>query len=374
MGPAFQTALIVGGGIAGMSAALSLHDAGVDVHLIDQDPEWRVYGAGITITGPTLRVMKRLGILEDVLAHSWTADGILACDKDGNLLSKIETDDGTASCIPGAGGIMRPMLHNMLSQRVRASAIKVSLGVTVTEIAPGRPKVVSFSDGTTATYDLVVGSDGIFSATRALIFPDAEPPKYVGQICWRLMTKRHDTIDRRTYFLGGQHKIGMNPVSPDEMYMFLLEPSQTADWIPDEELYPRLRTLMASYQGLIAEVRETLTPESNIVARPLETAFLPDPWFKDDVLLIGDAAHASTPQLASGAGMAMEDGVVLGECASREQDLDGVLSSFMARRFGRCALVVNKSLSLGRLERDGASPFEQIKVVEAALAELNQPY
>lgn len=374
MSAAFETALIVGGGIAGMSAALSLKEAGVEVHLVDKDPDWRVYGAGITITGPTLRVIKKLGILKEVLARGWTADGILACDANGNIISKIATDHSPTSGIPGAGGIMRPTLHRLLSQRVRDAGIKVSLGLTVQAIAAGHPKSVTLSNGTVETHDLVVGADGIYSTTRKMIFPDLADPKYVGQVCWRLMSPRHAMIHRRTYFLGGQHKIGMNPVSPDNMYMFLLEPTRTAEWVPEAELHLRLRKLMAPYGGVVAEVRETLSADSNIVARPLETIFCPLPWYNDRVLLIGDAAHATTPQLASGAGMAMEDGVVLGECATAESDLDKVLDSFMARRFKRCSLVVEKSLALGQLEKSGSSPLEQINVVELALAELNEPY
>lgn len=372
--PAFDSALIIGGGIAGMSAALSLTEAGVRVRLIDRDARWGVSGAGITITGPTLRVMKRLGILDEVLRQGWTSADIRACDADGNILSEIAGKTSGGDGIPGAGGIMRPTLHRLLAQRVQDEGIDVSLGLTVQSMSAGRPRTVTFSDGETETFDLVVAADGIFSDTRQALFPEVEGPKYVGQVCWRLMAPRHPGIDRRTYFLGGPMKIGMNPVSADEMYMFLLEPVETVEWIPDEELPTRLAKLMESYGGIVADVRRSLRPDSNIVARPLETVVCPPPWYRDGVVLIGDAAHATTPQLASGAGMAMEDGVVLGECAASEPTVDAALEAFMARRFDRCAFVVDKSLTLGRLEKAGSSPIDQIKVVEEALAELNQPY
>jgi len=372
--PAAATALVIGGGVAGMSAALSLAEAGTSVHLIDSDPDWKVYGAGITITGPTLRVMRRLGILERALAEGWTADGILVCDAAGDVITEISTSAQTLQGLPGAGGILRPALHRMLADRIRAEGIAVSLGLTVTAIAPGRPKQVTFSDGTEASYDLIVGADGIFSDTRERVFPGLGGPRYVGQICWRLMGPRHPGITRRTYFLGGPLKIGMNPVSPDGMYMFLLEPRATPERLPDAELPARLSELMAPYGGVVAEVRAGLGPDSQIIARPLETIVVPDPWHRDGVVLIGDAAHATTPQLASGAGMAMEDGVVLGECIAAAPDLDRALADFMARRFNRCRLVVDSSLRLGQLERSIATPLEQIHVVERALERLNEPY
>ena len=373
--------LVVGGGIAGMSAALALAEGGVAVDLIDRDPDWRVYGAGITITGPTLRVMARLGILDQVLAQGWTADGITVCDATGATVSQIDTGTGDGG-LPGAGGIMRPALHHMLSARVRAADIAVRLGVTATDIAPGRPKHVTFSDGSTGVYDLVVGADGIHSATRAMAFPDAGAPRFAGQICWRLMCARHPAIDRRTYFLGGPVKAGLNPVAPDRMYMFLLEPADVPGWIDEATQHRRLSDLMQGFGGVLADVRAGLGPDSQIVARPLEAIFCPAPWHRDGVLLIGDAAHATTPQLASGAGMAMEDGVVLGEVLGAALNgqradaatLDAALDAFMARRLERCALVVDTSLALGRLERAAAPPGEQQRLVEAALARLNQPY
>lgn len=372
--PAINSALIIGGGIAGMSAALTLSETVSRVHLIDIDPDWKVYGAGITITGPTLRVMKRLEILEQVIALGWTADGILACDAAGAVLANIETGSGVLDGVPGAGGIMRPALHQLLADRIREADIEVTLGVSVTHISEGLPKRVTFSDGASGTYDLVIGADGIFSQTREIVFPDASAPNYVGQVCWRLMSPRHPKIDRRTYFLGGPMKIGMNPVSRDSMYMFLLEPVKDFERVPEDELHLRLAELMAPYGGVVADVRASLSAQSNIVARPLETVFAPKPWHRDGIVLIGDAAHATTPQLASGAGMAMEDGVVLGECIAAFETLDEALDAFIERRFNRCSLVVENSLKLGKLERAGASPLEQIKVVETALDKLNELY
>lgn len=372
--PAARSALVIGGGIAGMSAALVLAEVGVAVRLIDSDPDWKVYGAGITITGPTLRAMKRLGILDRVMAEGWTADGLLACDAQGAELARIDTSDAALGEVPGAGGILRPALHQMLSERVRASGIAVDLGLSVRALAQGQPRQVTFSDGSSAAYDLVVGADGIFSATRDMLFPGLPAPKYVGQVCWRLMTERHPQIDRRTYFLGGPLKVGMNPVSPEGMYMFLLEPVPQFQRLPDEALPGRLAELMAPYGGIVADVRDAITAGSTIVARPLETIFLPEPWYRDGVVLIGDAAHATTPQLASGAGMAMEDGLVLGEEIARADSVEAALAAFQGRRYARCAMVVENSLQLGRLERACSTPVEQIRVVEDALKKLNEPY
>ncbi|SFZ84650.1 2-polyprenyl-6-methoxyphenol hydroxylase [Devosia enhydra] len=371
--PAIRKALIVGGGIAGMSAAISLTEAGVAVDLIDRDPEWKVAGAGITITGPTLRAMGQLGILDQVLAQGYAADGLLACDHHGSVLAEIGTQMGALSGIPGAGGITRPVLHAIMGERCRALGFALRLGITVSAIAGTQRKRIIFSDGSEGEYDLVVGADGIFSQMRGLAFPEAPQPHFVGQICWRLTTPRLPGIDRRTYFLGGPSKVGLNPVSQTQMYMFLLEPASEIRRLAPDVARRRLAELMRPYGGAIAQLREALDADAQINVRPLETLLLPAPWHRGNVLLIGDAAHATTPQLASGAGMAIEDGIVLGEEIAAHADLGAALEAFMARRHPRCSLVVAKSLELGRLERAVSDPLQQVRVVEEALALLNHP-
>jgi 2-polyprenyl-6-methoxyphenol hydroxylase-like FAD-dependent oxidoreductase len=100
---------------------------------------------------------------------------------------------------------------------------------------------------------------------------------------------------------------------------------------------------------------------------------LPNPWYRGRVVLIGDAAHATTPHLASGAGMAVEDGIVLAEEITRDGDIDAALPRFMQRRFERGKLVVENSLRLGELEMTHGSPMEHTRVMMAAVAALAQP-
>ncbi len=373
--PVERKALIIGGGIAGMSAAIALIQSGLSVDLCEQDPHWKVYGAGITITGPTLRAMGRLGVLDEVLRQGYAADGIDICSVEGRKISTIDTRSTALGSTPSAGGILRPTLHNIVSARLLALQPKMKLGATVETLhnEPDHVKVV-FSTGETARYDLVVGADGIYSQTRRQIFPDAPGPHYAGQYCWRLMMPRHPEITRRTFFLGGSAKVGLNPVSPDGMYMFYLEP-QAAPLRRDEDTQHHvLRDLLASYGGILKDVRDSINASSQIICRPLETVFVGEDWTRGRTVLIGDAAHATTPQLASGAGMGIEDGIVLGEEIGRSDDVATGLKAFMARRYPRCKLVIDSSLEIGRLEREQAPPSAQTAVVERALETLNEDF
>ena len=370
-----RKALIIGGGIAGMSAAIALREAGLEVRLCDQDPHWRVYGAGITITGPTLRAMGRLGILNAVLEQGYAADGIDICSAEGRLLFQLDTRSKALGAIPSAGGILRPVLHKIMSERLLALTPTVMLGVTVDSIEwHGDLATVRFSNGASATYDLVVGADGIYSRTRQQMFQDAPVPRYAGQMCWRLMMPRHPDIKRRTFFLGGPAKVGLNPVAPDQMYMFYLEAQAQPVWREEENLHEVLRELMQGYGGVLQEIAEGLTRTSNIICRPLETVLAGESWVFGNAVLIGDAAHATTPQLASGAGMGIEDGLVLGEEIARHDHVPTALQNFMRRRYDRCKLVVDSSLEISRLERERAAPQAQTAIVEKALAALSEEF
>ncbi|VCU68719.1 FAD-dependent urate hydroxylase [Pigmentiphaga humi] len=367
-------ALVVGGGIGGMSAAICLRRRGIDVRLVDLDPDWRVYGAGITITGPTLRAFRELGILDEIAAQAYTGHGIQICDMLGTPLKVVPTPVVGDGDLPGSGGVMRPALHAVLSRRTLESGARVSLGVTVDGLEQdGGGVAVRFSDGTSGRYDLVIGADGIFSRIRTLIFPGAPRPVFTGQCAWRLVVPRAPGIDRRHFFLGGPVKLGLNPVSDSEMYMFLLEPLAEPNRIEECDLHRGLAALMQGYGGVLEEIRGQLDEVSRIVRRPLEGFLLPAPWHAGRVVLIGDAAHPTTPQLASGAGMAVEDALVLAEELDQAESVAQALHRFMQRRYERCRLVVENSLRIGCLEQAKAPIEQQAALVETSLAALAQP-
>lgn len=365
--------LIVGGGIGGMSTALSLRGIGANVELIDIDPRWGVSGAGITITGPTLRAFKALGVVEEILEEAYTGEGIRVCDVQGNTLKILETPMDPEAGVPGSGGATRPGLHRILSKRVHAGGTQVRLGITVDAFRQGPDGVeVSFSNGDKDRYDLVIGADGVNSKVRQLIMPEAPKPEYTGQSVWRVTIPRPAEIDRRTYFLGGPLKVGFTPVSKTEMYMFANEKTPKV-FRAHEGLHVELARRLEGYGGYVAKVRDGLNEKSDIVFRPLEAFYLPAPWYRGRVLLIGDAAHPTTPQLASGAGIAVEDALVLAEELARASEVPQALEAFMSRRVERCRLVVESSIEIGRLEQERAPAEQQTAVVQKALRKLMEP-
>jgi 2-polyprenyl-6-methoxyphenol hydroxylase-like FAD-dependent oxidoreductase len=205
-----------------------------------------------------------------------------------------------------------------------------------------------------------------------MIMPKAPQPRYTGQVCWRAQFKRPDDWhEARMYF--GPIKVGFSPCSPDEMYLFLLENVAEKPWYEDAELLPRLTALLAPFPALAA-LRDGMDETTPIMARPLESILLDDPWYAGRVILIGDAAHATTPHLASGAGMAVEDAIVLVDELEKGASYEGAMRAFMERRLPRGKLVVGNSLKLGEMEINHTPAEELGALMTQSLIAIAQPY
>ncbi len=367
--------LVVGGGIGGMSAALSVARRGAAVTLIDSDPNWRVYGAGITITGMSLRAFDDLGVLDAIRERGFVHDGMRPMRFNGEPLGPPMRAPAGSPPVMHGGGIMRPVLHEILSARVRGADIDIRLGVSVDALTQNDDYVdVTLTDGKLERYDLVVGADGIYSQMRTMIFPDAPMPKFTDQGCWRIVAERPPQIDRAEIYFGGPLKLGMSPISQQQMYVFLLEHVPGNPWFAPETYVEHLSDLMAPFGGNVPAVRAALGKDSQIVYRPLEWLMLQGDWYQGRVVLIGDAAHATTPHMASGAGLAVEDGLVLADELGKTDDVTSALNQFMTRRVERARLVVETSVRAGEMEINGADRAQQTGLLSSATRALQQPY
>lgn len=368
-------ALVVGGGIGGMATAISLAERGVLVDLIDIDPEWRVYGAGITITGPTLRAYRRLGMLEDIKREGAITSKTRLFRFDGTHLHDLD-EPVIEEGLPATGGIMRPVLHRMMQARVRELDIAVRLGITVDALETAGDGVeVRFSDGSAGRYDLVVGADSVYSRVRELAFPHMGPAQPTGQGCWRISMKRPADLDMGEFFLGHENPCGITACSATMIYMWMLTPHQRREQhFTDDELYERLKALLADFGGHAGWIRDTMTRDDWINYRPLAAALQPRPWSNGRVVLLGDAVHATTPHLASGAGMAVESGIVLAEELARADSVDAALAAYEERRFDRCRDVIETSVAVGKLQLEHGDPRVHAAMLEGALSRLNAPF
>lgn len=361
-----QNALIIGGGIAGMCAAIELRKRGVHVDLVELDPRWQVYGAGITLSGPTLRALTQVGVIDDILKEGWCADGLDLLSADGHPIRQVPTPRLGRPDVSGGGGILRPVLARILREHTLAAGTAVRCGTTFESMVPNGDTVkVVFTDGRVAQYDLVIGADGLQSKVRALVFPDAPKPTYTGQGSWRAVVPRSPEIVRATMCLGRHVKAGVNPVSQDEMYLYVTERRESAEHIDESRWPATLREVLKDFGGRVGEIRDGLGEHSRILYRPFFAVLQPRPWHQGRIVMIGDAVHATTPHLASGAGIGIEDALVLADELDRASAVEPALQAFIERRYERCRLVVEHSVTLGEMERQQV-PKEQHEALMAA--------
>ena len=359
-GSSVQRILIVGGGLAGTSLALQLQRAGIDAEIIEKEPVWGATGTGITLMGPALRAFKTLGVLDRCLAEGAGFSEMTLFNAHGDLVEKVKLHQLLGPDYPAIGGMLRPVLHRILSETALETGVRVRTGGSVVALREQPDGVeAELTDGTTATWDLVVGADGWRSTVRRLLLGSQEPqPYFLGQAVWRAVLARPESLTGEVQFYGPGVKAGLTPIAPDTMYMFLVEPDASPELPEPADRPARMRELLAPFGGVIGEVRDAITDPEKVDVRTLNSLLLPAPWYRGRVVLIGDAAHATTPHLAMGGAIALEDAIVLAELLSSEPELDSVLSKFMERRFDRCRMVVENSVRLSEWEKNAAEHAE----------------
>ncbi|WP_075178536.1 FAD-dependent oxidoreductase [Neptunomonas phycophila] len=373
---AVNSVLVIGGGFSGMSAAISMRRNGFKVDLVEIDPEWCELGAGITINGATLRALETLGLYEEVVKKGCVTDGVSMHLAHGPLLMELPTPSPVGSSVGGSGGIFRPTLARIMSETTIASGVNVRLGCTYKEITlTNESAKVEFTDGTSQEYDLVVGADGVNSGLRKKFFPQEPEPEYIGQGVWRAIMPRPPEIKRVNMWIGNHLKLGVNPVSDTHMYMFITEDRPIKERM-DRATWPeRFAKLMEEFpnptvQSLIPHAYEET---ANIDYRPLANVLVKNSWNRGRLVMIGDTVAATTPHLASGAGIGIESGIVLAEELIKTNELDTALDNFFKRRWERCRLVVENSAQLSRIEIHGGDKEEHSNIMKESLIALSQP-
>jgi 2-polyprenyl-6-methoxyphenol hydroxylase-like FAD-dependent oxidoreductase len=342
--------LIVGGGIGGLSLACGLGRVGICADLVELKPAWAVYGVGIIQPGNAIRAYKALGVADRCLQQGFVYKRQLQFYGDGRFMSerampRIEGLDFVGYC-----GIPRPILQDILVSEATKRGANIRLGVTVRSIDDDGEEVdVAFTDGSRGRYDLVIGADGTYSQVRNMVFGDVYKPRFSGQGCWRFTTDKPADMDYSATFYG-PNKVGLIPLTQTSMYMFITTTEPGNPWMPDDQLPELMRERLHGHEGFVAELRDRIQRPDQIVYKPLETILIPPPWYRGRVLLIGDAAHSTTPHHAQGAAMAVEDAVVLSELLTLDEDMESLLEQFMERRWARCKLVVEASVQVGDWE------------------------
>lgn len=302
--------LVVGAGIAGLACARALRLADIDCDVVERESDWVRDGTGIYLPANAIRALRMLGL--EALPRDW---GIIIArqrvlDHRGRLLTDVDlrTIWGTVDpCIAAPRIVLHEILRAGLQDQVR-------MGMTISAFRDlGERVEASFNDGTARSYDLVVAADGIHSGTRRLVLGATEERvvRPVGQLAWRFVTACPSQVRTWSVMLGRRSTFLTIPIGSGQVYCY-------ADVTVDADITAAgaepgdLGTQFAAYAQPVGEILASLD-HGSVHSSIIEEVTLTD-WLCGRVLLVGDAAHATSPNMAQGAAMALEDGLVLARC------------------------------------------------------------
>jgi len=353
--PSVRNVLIVGGGAAGCAAAILFARDGAAVDLIEIKPDLSALGSGITVQGNALRVLRQLGVWDEVAAAGYAFNTLGLRAPDGTLLVEMEDARTGGPDLPATVGMYRPALARILTDAAAAAGAKLRYATTVQSLTQDAEGVdVTFSDGTSSRYDLVVGADGVRSEARSLLGIELET-KPTGMGIWRVFTSRPASVTRTDlYYHGACYIAGYCPTADDSLYAYLVEDAQDRTGLTSVEKLEVMRGLASHYHGPWDDIRAVMTDPDRTNYTWFESHLLPPPWNRGRVVLIGDAVHTCPPTIAQGAAMALEDAAVLADVVLAADCLDqSAFDAFTARRYDRVRTVVEESVQLGQWMLDG---------------------
>lgn len=342
-----KSALVVGAGIGGATAAYTLARAGIKTHCVEIAQKSSAAGTGICLLHNTMRALDQVGLAGPCLQYGQQLDHFRQFDATGRQISENPTPPGI--------GIKRPDLAQVLEQSALDAGATIEHGVTVTSLQDLGDRVqVGFSNGERGEYDVVVAADGVYSKIRRQVFGAEYDATFAGQSCWRFSAPRLPEHDGFWLFRHNGAAVGAIPTSKEGCYLFVLESSAQPLHMAEDRLDLLLKQRLAEFTApLIRQSLAQLTGPKQVLFRPFDVRLMPGPWWhKGRVVLLGDAAHAPTPQLTSGGGMAIEDAVVLAQSLAAPGTAAQALEAYSQRRVPRVKRVWEASYQICQWERE----------------------
>ncbi|HEY7132020.1 MAG TPA: FAD-dependent monooxygenase [Candidatus Limnocylindrales bacterium] len=341
--------LIVGGGIAGLSTARALRLRGIESEIVERDASPRIAGAGVYLPGNGMAALRTLGLGEAVLAHGAVISRRRLLDDRGRLFVDFD-EAGLWEGVAPPVALHRADLQDVL--RAGAAGTRIRMGTTIVSLDDrGSAVQAVFTDGSEADYDLVVGADGVHSAVRALVFGGPEPRR-VGQAGWRFVVEGHDEIDGWNGWIGRDRGFLALAIGGGRAYCYadVLSPDGRDPTGGDPR---RLAAAFEAFAGPARSFLDAISSAADLWYGPVEE--VAPTWSTGRVVLVGDAAHASSPNMAEGASLAMEDAIVLAEELSTRDSVETALAAFRTRREPRVSWVQETTHRRDRLRY--APPF-----------------
>ncbi|MEC3917915.1 FAD-dependent monooxygenase [Nocardia sp. CDC160] len=354
MNTAAKSALVVGAGIGGLTAAAALRRAGIEVVLCERAATLRAAGFGLSLQPNAMNALRTLdlGIDEELLRVGERALSASYRRSDGYVLRRVDAVLTEAELGAPAVVLARPDLHEVLLAHA-GEDLRLELGAEVLRFAETADSVeVELVDGRTLSADVLIGADGINSAVRSQLH-GAQPPRSGEFVCWLALAQFDSPVVEKgesIQYWGTGQRFGISDLGDGRVYWWATLTTTAelaANWPHGKD------DLLARFTDWAPEISEIIarTPEQDILTRPAQDRPAIAEWGRGRVTLLGDAAHPMLPSLGQGANAAVEDAIVLAHALATEDSAETALRVYERRRISRATMLVDESRWLAHLEQ-----------------------
>ncbi len=334
-----------------MCAALALQQQGIEATVYENTPELKPVGAGVGLAANAIQGLQRLGVADEVVARGKQLTGLVMFDAQGKVISNMDTRPLSRKYGINNFVVHRADLHAVLHRHLLPDTLVLNKRCQRINQESGKVTAI-FTDNTQATADLLIAADGINSVVRQQLLPHSKP-RYAGYTCWRAViwnpgVKINEMISAETW--APQGRVGMAPLPDNRIYWYACINAPENDARMRQLTPAQLAQHFASVHPPVPAVLAAAKPEELLWndiydLKPLNR------FAYGRVLLLGDAAHATTPNMGQGACQAIEDAVVLGQCLAQETSTAAALAKYEKHRLARTAKVIRLSRMLGAVSQ-----------------------
>ncbi len=344
-----HTFSILGGGIGGLCTAVALQKAGFQATVYEAAPEIKALGAGIMLASNANQALNHLGLWPELKALGHIPDFMIVADNKGKLIQKMDNQRTAQTYGFPTLTIHRAALQQLLLDQLAPDSLVLGKkGQSVRQ--DGEQVHLQFEDGSEISTDYLIAADGIHSPIRTQLLPEVQT-RYAGYTCWRgVAEQRPEGFDEKIFSetWGSKGRFGIAPLKGGKVYWFACKNAAPNDPKMGQYGKEEILEIFKNFHFPIPQlIRHTAT--ENIIWNDIVDLKPIKSYAFDRIVLLGDAAHATTPNMGQGACQAIEGAVILAECLKKAEKPETAFKAYEQTKLGKAQWVVNNSWRFGKI-------------------------